>query len=194
MAEVSSNCKRASEKVIENELTCFICGKQYTDPRLLSCFHYFCKLCIQNSCPVPEPGRCFICTCPTCGKKTDLPESDAGKLNCAYFVKQKEELCILLRQVEEGKDVACSSCESCEKSVAYCFNCTTFICNSCRDMHTVKKVKKFKDHKIVTLDEIRHGVDSWSNIQIPKYCNFHSTDVDKKPLEYFCVACEEVVC
>ena len=187
--------KRVSEKIIEDYLTCSVCSQLYSDPRLLNCCHFFCKLCIQNSCPVPDPpGSCFVFTCPTCGRKTDLPDNDAGSLNCAYFVRQKEELHSLVCRVEEGKNVQCSSCETWDKAVAFCFDCATLICESCKDMHTVKKVKKFKGHKIIDIDDIRNGVDPSYVIKIPNYCHLHSTDSDTKPLEYYCVDCQKVVC
>ena len=187
--------KRVSDKIVEDYLTCSFCRQLYNDPRLLNCCHFFCKRCIQNNCPVPDlPGSCFLFTCPTCGRKTDLPDNDANNLNCAYFVRQKEELHSLVCRIEEGKDVQCSSCETWDNAVAFCFDCATLICNSCLEMHTIKKVKKFKDHKIAKIEAIREGVHPSYVIQIPNYCHQHSTDADTKPLEYYCVQCERVIC
>ena len=48
-------------------------------------------------------------------------------------------------------------CEMCSrgKAVAFCRQCTDFICNDCARMHGVMKV--FAGHKVVTLQELKEG-------------------------------------
>ena len=198
LAKKTKTSKQQLKEVIAKDLTCSICNKQYTDPRLLTCLDYFCSRCIQNSCPALEPGKCFVFECPKCGKKTELPNNSAAELPYAYFVKQKENLCFLLRKVEEGEIVSCSLCSKSDKAVAYCRNCAHFVCNFCKELHN-RQVRGYEGHKLITIDEIRHSYVDWS-VQIPDlastpgHCSSHSTDADKKPLEYYCIKCGMVIC
>ena len=46
MANFQAVTKQALEK-LEGQLTCAICLDAFKDPKLLQCFHVYCKDCLQ---------------------------------------------------------------------------------------------------------------------------------------------------
>ena len=53
-------------------LSCKLCSKAFTDPRLLPCLHIFCKSCLESLQSQNEGSL----TCPTCYKTSPLPPAD----------------------------------------------------------------------------------------------------------------------
>ena len=47
MAELQTVAKQALKK-LEDQLTCAICLDTFKDPKLLQCFHVYCKDCLQQ--------------------------------------------------------------------------------------------------------------------------------------------------
>ena len=47
MAESQVVARQALEK-LEDQLTCAICLDAFKDPKLLQCFHVYCKDCLQR--------------------------------------------------------------------------------------------------------------------------------------------------
>ena len=61
--------KEALEKV-EERLNCSICLDTYTDPKLLQCFHVFCRQCLVPLVVRNQQGRLGL-TCPSCRQVTN---------------------------------------------------------------------------------------------------------------------------
>ena len=51
-------------KKLEDQLTCGICLDYYTEPKLLQCFHVFCKQCLERL--VVCDRQVLSLDCPSC--------------------------------------------------------------------------------------------------------------------------------
>ncbi|CAG0892837.1 unnamed protein product [Cyprideis torosa] len=51
-------------------ITCSICLEVFSFPKMLSCQHTFCQLCLQNY----RTGRSTMITCPECRKPSQIPD------------------------------------------------------------------------------------------------------------------------
>ena len=55
MAESQTVAKQALKK-LEDQLTCAICLDAFKDPKLLQCFHVYCKDCLQRLVVTDQTG------------------------------------------------------------------------------------------------------------------------------------------
>uniref|UniRef100_A0A3Q3LW25 RING-type domain-containing protein n=1 Tax=Labrus bergylta TaxID=56723 RepID=A0A3Q3LW25_9LABR len=83
---------------LEEGLSCPICLDIFKDPVTLSCFHSFCKDCLQNCWKEKENKECPLCK--RRHSKDILPPSFALKNLCESFVQERdqrasEDLCSL---------------------------------------------------------------------------------------------------
>ena len=64
-------------QLLQNEITCQLCRRLATDPRLLDCLHSFCRTCIEMKLQgLPPPTRSHNVkgvVCPVCTHVTTLP-------------------------------------------------------------------------------------------------------------------------
>ena len=92
----------------------------------------------------------------------------------------------------EGKvEAVCKSCSSGEKAVAFCHQCTEFICAECVKQHGNFMV--FSGHKISTLEDLKKG--GAKNIPLkeapPPKCSEADHD---EPMKVFCFDCNRLIC
>ena len=67
---------------LNSEITCPVCQEFFQDPKILPCFHYYCKRCVlQLAAREPFP-------CPECRKDTLLPPTGADGFPTAFFVNR----------------------------------------------------------------------------------------------------------
>ena len=84
-----------------------------------------------------------------------------------------------------------ATCECCSegKAVAFCHQCTDFICTECVTQH--RKMKQFAGHKVTTLEDLRKG--GAKNVPLketpPPKCEEHD-----EPMKIFCYDCNRLVC
>ena len=71
---------------LEREITCAICQEHYTEPKLLSCGHYFCKKCILKL--VHRAGAENPFPCPECREEIVLPKGSVDGLQTAFFLNR----------------------------------------------------------------------------------------------------------
>jgi CHAT domain-containing protein/tetratricopeptide (TPR) repeat protein len=71
MVESQAIAKQAHEK-LEDQLTCAICLDAFKDPKLLQCFHVYCKDCLKQLAVTDKQGQVSL-LCPTCREVTLLP-------------------------------------------------------------------------------------------------------------------------
>ena len=183
--------------VEELDLTCGMCSKVYTEPKILTCLHIYCKRCIQKHIVSLQPGTKF--TCPKCGSEIPLTcEDDANTLPTAFYIKRRMKLYELLRQAEAGEVIQCGACtraKSTDPAQSYCRHCSCFLCANCMNSH--KYMTAFKEHLVVTIAELRENTEKNLPIRILPYCEEHSTgdNADSiKNLDYYCSTCHKPVC
>ena len=87
MAEPTKGPQDALKKVTA-QLECSICLDEYKDPKLLSCFHVFCKQCLKPL--VLHEREQSILHCPNCRHTTVVPPQgvEGQEIDCNQFLLQ----------------------------------------------------------------------------------------------------------
>ena len=171
---------------LEDQLTCSICLDSYTEPKLLQCFHVFCKQCLERLVVCDCQGLSL--QCPSCRRSTLLPPTSVSGLQTAFYLNNLFEVRDAIEKVKQPQK---TQCEKCEKRVAisFCRNCGQFICALCTQIH--QEWKEFSSHDVITLDQLEGDV---ARLVPPKkkvmFCSKHPT----KELDLYCETCEELVC
>ena len=174
-------------KDLEKEITCAICHEHYTDPKVLSCCHYYCKQCILSLAKKTGLDKPF--SCPECRKDTTLPQGGVDKLQGAFFVNRLQQVHSNLELATGEVEVKCELCLV-GKAKAFCRQCEKFVCEECVKSHHRMPVA-FPNHKIVTLEELKEGRAKEIVTPEPslKMCKFH-----EQPMNIFCFDCDCLIC
>ena len=152
-------------KKLEDQLNCVICLDIYTDPKLLQCFHVFCRKCLVKLVVRDQLGQ-LILTCPTCRQATPIPANGVAGLQSAFRVNhlleileehkkakdtaasQKGEESVVAHPIHQKKVIAnCFDHEDKEREL-YCETCGDLICLKC-----VTKSGKHHNHDFHVLEE-----------------------------------------
>nr|XP_054761244.1 protein PML-like [Lytechinus pictus] len=158
-------------------MQCPVCRSTFTDPRILSCSHTFCKTCLENLSECH--GNCQI-RCPVCRAITQVPNQDVGKLQVNISLKS-------LIEDTKGHPQICTNCKSDEKPHAevYCQDCGKYLCTSCLNKHS--QWEGFIGHDVIAMSEISSG-----KVSVRRYrkCSKHP----KEDEGYFCSTCRRFTC
>ena len=80
---------------LEEQLNCSICLDIYTDPKLLQCFHTYCRKCLVKLVVRDQQGDLSL-TCPICRQATPVPANGVAGLQSAFqtneFLRIREDL------------------------------------------------------------------------------------------------------
>ena len=183
MAEKSTT-KEALKK-LDSQLECSFCLDDFKEPKLLPCFHVFCKSpCLEKL--VAKDGQSL--QCPTCRHLVPLSAKGVSGLQSDFHIDHLFEIRDAFNKAAESTETQCGSCED-EKATGYCRDCGEFVCDDCQAAH--RKIKIWKTHKIITLDEMQ----AQATYLIPPkrvvlYCPRHEENV----LKIFCETCSVVIC
>ena len=165
------------------EITCPICHGHFQDPKILPCLHYYCKECIQQLAARKRPFPC-----PECRQDTLLPQNDPDRLPTPFFVNRMKELHGKMEMAHGKVEAACEMCSK-SKAIAFCRQCTDFICSECVKSHETLKV--FRGHKVVTLEELKQGGAKEIPLKEgpPMMCPEH-----EEQMKIFCFDCNCLIC
>ena len=78
-------------KKLEEQLNCSICLDTYTDPKLLQCFHVYCRQCLVPLGVRDQQGQLSL-TCPACRKVTPIPDRGVAGLQSAFHINHLLEI------------------------------------------------------------------------------------------------------
>ena len=106
---VQSEMAEKTLKKVEEELNCSICLDTYSDPKLLQCFHAYCRKCLVKLVVRDQQGQ-LILTCPICRHDTPVPANGVAGLQPAFQINH------LLEIMEEHKKAAADPPASAEKA------------------------------------------------------------------------------
>ena len=131
---------------VEDQLNCSICLDTYTNPKLLQCFHVYCKECLVRLVARDQQGQLSL-TCPNCRQATPVPDTGVSGLQSAFHInhlleiveEHKKEKDTAIAETTEGvaTGVALQQQSShCtehldEELKLYCDTCSEVICYKC---------------------------------------------------------------
>ena len=148
------------KKLFEEQLNCSICLNTYTDPKLLQCFHVYCRQCLVPLVDRDQQGRLGL-SCPTCRQVTPIPDRAVAGLQPAFHINHLLEVQESLQKVEnpaatpEGAakdpEIVGPSVRFCfehpeEELRLYCETCGELVCVQC-----IMKDGKHHDHDCAVL-------------------------------------------
>ena len=168
---------------LKHGITCPVCQEFFQDPKILPCFHYYCKRCVLQ---LADRKQHF--PCPGCRGETLLPPTGADGLPTAFFVNRMKSLHSAMEEVATSSgDLICEQCQ--DKAVAFCRHCARYICDHCRESH--RRMKMLSSHTVVSIEELRRNAEE--NFPIvepePMKCKEH-----QKRLEIYCFTCNQLIC
>ena len=173
-------------KTLKEQLTCGICLDSYKDPRLLQCFHVFCKDCLERL--VVQDHQGLSLSCPNCRQSSLLPPGSVSGLQSAFHTNHLFEIQDALQKLKESHKTKCEKCEM-QIATGFCRDCGQFICAKCTEIHQIWK--ELSSHEVVTIDQLQVEV---TRFVPPKkkemFCSKHPT----KELDLYCESCEELIC
>ena len=169
-----------SVEVLEREITCPICGDHYKEPKVLPCYHYYCKECIYKLLLRCDRGQPI--SCPECRQDAVIPNNNVDQLPPAFFINRIQPLYEQLKQ-----KVIVSHCEMCDNPEvsSYCQQCAQHICSKCVEAH--QRMKVFSGHKLVKPEE------STSPQPLPS-APVGSCKEHRQPTVLYCFDCSSLIC
>ena len=189
MAESQAIAKQALKK-LDDQLTCAICLDAFKDPKLLQCFHVYCKDCLQRLVVQNQQGQLSL-RCPTCRQSTTLPPAtDLSALQPAFHIHHLFEIQEALKKVSDPKNILCEKCSITRQSATnFCRDCGQFICETCSNTHC--EWKEISNHEVVSIQQLQTNVkELLPPNKVTLYCSQHKG----KELELYCETCEELIC
>ena len=185
MAEPPKVAEEALKKITA-QLECSVCLDTYTNPKLLPCFHTFCKICLERLVVKDRDGHTLCC--PNCRRTTLLPLAGVSGLQTAFHINHLFEIHAALTKVKEPQK---TQCEKCKKFTAtgYCRDCGKFVCAKCTEIH--QSWDELSNHQIASFNDIQQeAADLVPPTKKVMYCTKH---VQKK-LKIYCETCGELIC
>ena len=169
-------------KMATDNLSCPVCYQLFKKPKYLPCHHFYCEQCLEKM----QVQSKIIC--PECRKEAIVPPGGVSDFDNNFFINRLVDELILKRKVEGEEEVKCDECLGEDPVVAFCPDCTLFLCHVCNECH--KRSKKFRGHGIIPLTELRSKKDV--PVQ-PKakamMCKEHDIE-----LLFYCETCDQLVC
>ena len=186
MAELPKIAEEAVKK-IDSKLECSICLDNFKQPKLLPCFHIFCKSpCLERLVIQDSEGESLHC--PTCRHLVHLPDNGVAGLQTDFHIEHLFEIRESLNKAKESQK---TSCEKCKKfpATGFCRDCRKFVCDKCTEIHHMWE--ELAGHKILGLNEVLADATKVlpPKKQVPR-CKKHSS----KKLKIYCNTCSEFIC
>ena len=187
MAErpASDSAEQALKKLAD-QLTCGICLESYTDPKLLQCFHVFCKKCLEQIAARGQQGQPLVC--PNCRGTTQIPPNGISRLQGAFHIHHLFEIQDALKKIKAPQRMKCEKCKK-RNATSYCRDCGKFICEVCTEVH--ETWEDFESHEVIGLDQLEGDV---MKLVPPKKMTMYCSKHKGKELELYCETCGELIC
>ena len=169
-------------KMATDNLSCPVCYQLFKNPKYLPCHHSYCEQCLEKM----QVQSKIIC--PECRKEAIVPPGGVKDLDNNFFINRLVDEFILKRKVEGEAEVKCDECSGEDPVVAFCPDCTLFLCHICNEYH--KRSNKSRGHGIVPLTELRSKKDVAIQPK-PKAMMCREHDIE---LLFYCETCDQLVC
>ena len=175
---------------INDHVTCQLCSKPFSDPRILPCLHSFCCQCLH--CEMEKVGPQQSMKCPTCQRSIPIPVGGASALPLNLHLEFDVQVSGYMSKFGSDSGVSCTFCvNGCANSaVAFCCSCHTFLCKTGYDCH--KYVPQLLEHSVIGLD--KESAELLPTVLKPteQYCSIPKHK--KQELNFYCETCNCLVC
>lgn len=164
-----------------NSEDCAVCMGKLSSPRLLSCLHVFCEVCLDKLIVDKSSTDATINTtinCPLCEQQTTIGPKGASSLPCDYVLTN-----ILDMSAIETMTVLCTSCKAKENAVARCSDCANFLCPNCNTAHQFMRC--FESHKVIAFEDLKRS-NKAVPIHKPIFCELHPAE----NMKFYCYTCQ----
>ena len=175
---------------LDKHLICPICTDAFKDPKLLQCFHVYCKDCLQRLVVQDQHGQLSLC-CSTCRQSTTIQQAtDLSALQPAFHIQHLFEIQEALKKLNHPESILCEKCSITRRSATnFCRDCGQFICETCFNTH--REWKEISNHEVVSIQQLQiHVMERLPPKKVILYCTQHKG----KELELYCETCEELIC
>ena len=149
-------------KKLEEQVACSICLDIFTDPKLLQCFHVYCRQCLVPLVDHDQQGHLGL-TCPICRRITPIPDRGVAGLQPAFHINHLLELHESFQKVEDPAAAlqgAASTDVNPVKKARHCFDHEgkefELYCETCGELicwRCALKGGKHHDHDYEELDK-----------------------------------------
>ncbi|KAL3083752.1 hypothetical protein niasHT_036745 [Heterodera trifolii] len=205
--------------MMQHMVKCPLCQLLYKEPKVLACFHSFCKACLERQMAIdttdlnmPQRIVCQLCSMETQlspqlgieGLLSDYGLENAvqslGSLGTSPYSEQSEDLGFgslgsggwPLESVPQ-----CTGCKGGERATAFCRECANYLCANCAQAHRYMNV--FEGHSVEELTNPSDALSSPPSFGHPKVRNSTLTacmclEHRSHPLVLFCQYCQQAIC
>ena len=153
---------------LEEQLNCSICLDIYDDPKLLQCFHTYCRKCLVKVVVRDQQGDLSL-TCPICRQATPVPANGVTGLQSAF---QTNEILRIRDDLVKKRDMAVKSkvdvtplTPATEKAIPNCFEHVDkereYYCETCEVLICYKCALKGGKHEGHDYDEIKKAYERY---------------------------------
>ncbi|XP_070548191.1 tripartite motif-containing protein 2-like [Ptychodera flava] len=162
-------------------LDCPMCDNRYCVPKMLPCFHTFCKQCLTKISDSKS------ITCPLCKDKHSLQNMEVDDLQNNTFILDLIDF--FMHAADEPPELLCRMCTNAQ-SQSYCVHCQILFCGDCKVLHASLPVTESHNHSLMTSDDFRNKVLKTSPFTRAVTCPEHFGE----DLNLYCVSCHIPVC
>ena len=142
---------------LEEQLNCSICLDIYDDPKLLQCFHTYCRKCLVTLVVRDQQGDLSL-TCPICRQATPVPANGVTGLQSAFqtneFLRIRDDLVKerdMAVSLEDSKVAVMPLTSSRKKTTPNCFEHVDkereLYCETCEELICWKCVIRGGKHQ-----------------------------------------------
>ncbi|KAK3582876.1 hypothetical protein CHS0354_012488 [Potamilus streckersoni] len=156
---------------------CTLCFKKFIEPKILPCFHSFCRRCLDIYAEKHVRNEKF--PCPLCLMECNLPPTGVGDLQTNFYIKAAQT------RASKVANTKCDTCEEGFRAERSCIECDQSLCDNCSKTHL--KMTSSANHHLVALGEKQER----KKFLVSKaFCDRHSSD----ELTFYCRRCDVPVC
>ncbi|KAK3727901.1 hypothetical protein QZH41_006040 [Actinostola sp. cb2023] len=165
---------------LQHDVQCSLCSDTMIEPKLVECFHTFCKPCIKRKAELI--GDINIFKCPKCCSETLL-----GELSSVDDLPPSPVHARILQVLEFLEtDQVCSVSATHSPALWHCFDCNRLLCDECLNNHSVFN----KDHKVASSSDLKNVQDLEAILTRETPCKTHCS----QSVDLFCKNCEVFIC
>ena len=149
---------------VEEQLNCSICLDTYTDPKILQCFHVFCRQCLVPLGVRDQQGQLSL-TCPTCRQVTPIPARGVAGLQSAFHINNLLEILEDSSNKLENAPATPERATPTDLKASHCFvhenKELELYCETCGELICLKCVTKSGQHYSHDYEELNVAFEKY---------------------------------